>query len=107
MIILVLGFLAILVGALSIQFPDLVKSLKENDFKQWEVLGSPPEYAFSKSIGVFSWVLDHGYEQSSSADVKLLGAKALSKAMLAKYALLLGVALVVLGFITTLSSAMV
>ncbi len=104
MIILTLGLLLIIAGALSIRFPDMVDSLKANDRSQWELLGSPPSYAFSKTIGVFSWILSRGYEQSPSPDVHRLGERYLNRARFAKYAMLCGAVLLSVGFIAALSS---
>ena len=102
MILLVPGMLLIIVGALSIRFPELVASLKKNDILQWQLLGSPPSHAFSKTIGVYSWVLEHGYEKSQSNEVSDLGKKSLHRALFAKHSLLIGVALVLCGFIAAL-----
>ena len=105
MIILVLGALLIVVGVSSISFPELVNSLKENDHQQWKTLGSPPSHAFSQTIGVFSWVLSKGYEQSASSSVIELGSKVFKKALIAKYLLLSGVVFLFVGFTITLINA--
>lgn len=105
MIILVLGALLIVVGVSQLSFPDMVNSIKENDHQQWTALGSPPAYAFSKTMGVFSWVLSRGYENSQSPEVVALGRKSLKKALTAKYALLAGVALLASGFVVALVGA--
>ena len=102
MILLTLGALLIAVGVWLISFPDLVKSLERFDHAQWETLGSPPAYAFSKTTGVFSWILAHGYEQSRSAQVATLGAEAYKKACLAKWLLQTGVILSAVGFVISL-----
>lgn len=98
MTVLAIGALLIVIGILSISFPQLANSLKANDHQQWELLGSPPPYAFSKTIGVFSWILSHGYEKSASEEVMTLGKKALVKALIAKYSLLMGAVLLAVGF---------
>ncbi len=103
MLLLVIGFLIIGVAALNIRFPELVNALRENDPQQWQTLAAPPTFAFHKTIGVFSWVLGHGFEQSSSSDVIALGKKALQKAQMVKYGMLAGVGLVCLGFILALA----
>lgn len=105
MLILVAGMLLIVLGASLLRFPDLVESLRKNDHSQWELLGSPPAYAFSKTIGVFSWVLSRGYENSSSTEVSALGSEAFKKAIFAKYSLLIGVALVAGGFFVAVAMA--
>jgi len=102
MIVLIIGLSLVIIGALSIRFPELVESLKANEHRQWELLGSPPAYAFSKTIGVYSWVLRHGYEKLDNDEIKNLGNKALHKALFAKYSLLIGISLMCLGFIYAL-----
>ena len=102
MLVLAVGSILLIVGVLSIRFPELIESLKKNDSRKWEELGSPPGYAFSKAVGVYSWVLNHGYESSGSSDVQRLGAKSLHRALFARHSLLIGGALVVVGFIATL-----
>lgn len=103
MLLLVLGFMMTVSAALFIDFPDLVRALRTNDQDRWFTLGSPPEHAFSKSLGVFSWVLNHGFEQSSSKEVVFLGAQAYKKAITAKYMCLAGISLVIAGFALALS----
>ncbi|PCJ40653.1 MAG: hypothetical protein COA71_10440 [SAR86 cluster bacterium] len=49
-----------------------------------------------------SWVIDKEYEQSSSSQAIQLGGKARSRALFAKYSLLSGVILIVLGAIVAL-----
>lgn len=95
--------LFIMIGVFSIRFPELVACLKKHDSHQWKLLDSPPIYAFSKSIGVYSWILEHGYEQSKSCEVKTLGLKSLHRALFARHTILLGVALVIIGFFAALA----
>lgn len=105
MIILTLGAILIAVGASQLSFPGLVNSLKENDHQQWTTLGSPPTYAFSKTLGVFSWILNRGYENSQSPEVVASGRKCLGKALFAKYSFLAGVLLLIIGFVVALAGA--
>ncbi len=102
MVTLVLGFALIITAFLSIRFPELVRSIRENDNRQWVLLGSPGQYAFSKTIGVYSWIIHRGYEESSSDEVKRLGQKALHKALFARHSLMFGTVFVVVGFISAL-----
>lgn len=102
MIILALGGLCIVVAVLLIRFPEMVRVLKQHDHPQWKLLGSPPEYAFSKSLGVFSWILDSAYEHSSSEEVINEGRRSLRRAKMAKYLLIVGVLLCVIGFSASL-----
>ena len=98
MVLIVLGLLLIIVAALFIQFPDLVKSLKNNDEAQWKLLGSPTVYASSKMLSVFSWVINRGFEKSPSTEVIELGQVALKKAQFLKGTLIVGLILLLLGF---------
>lgn len=101
MAVLILGAVLIIVGALAISFPELCASLKSKDPDRWKLLGSPHGYAFSdlgSTIGVFTWVLSRGFESSPSDEVGALGKKALSKALFAKYCLLAGTFLALVGF---------
>lgn len=101
MLLLPLGLMLIIAASLSISFPQLCHALQEEDHASWKRLGSPNGHAmadFGKSAGVFSWVLQHGYEASNSSQVARLGAQALHRALMAKYAMLAGVIMVVVGF---------
>ena len=104
MTVLVIGMFLVICGALSMGFPELVESIKKNDRQQWEVLGSPPAYAFSKTIGVFSWVLGRGYEHCTNEEIVSLGRKVRPKALFAKYSMLVGVCMIAVGFVYTLAT---
>ena len=103
MFILALGMLMAISGAMQIQFPKLVESLKMADKRQWELLGAPAKYDFSKTIGVYIWVLAEGYEELHDDNVVKLGRKAFKKALLAKYLMVTGIFLIVFGFIISLT----
>lgn len=106
MIILAIGAILIVVGAISVSFPELCAALKNNDEAQWKQLGSPYGNTFThKTAGVFTWVLARGYAESSSEEVVVLGKKARTKALVSKYILLTGVALVCSGFAVALINA--
>jgi hypothetical protein len=105
MIILILGMLLIVVGAVSISFSDLCRSLKLNDESQWKILGAPVGISFTdlgKTIGVYSWVLGFGYEHSHNAEIVNLGKAALKRALFAKYTMMWGCIFLVLGFFLAL-----
>lgn len=102
MLVVIMGGALLFVGALALRFPLLVDALQSEDRELWKILGSPPRYAFSKTLGVFSWILARGYEQSTSALVREQGRKALPRALFAQYAMLLGVALLVSGAVMLL-----
>ena len=64
MIILVLGMVLIIIGALSIQFRELCNALKKSDETQWKQLGSPEgffSYRFRENnkrlqLGIKLWL---------------------------------------------------
>ncbi len=108
MIILTLGMLLIVVGAVSISFPDLCRSLKLNDERQWNSLGAPNGLSFAdlgKTIGVYTWVLGFGYERSPNPEVVNLGKAALKKALFAKYTMVWGCLFVAVGFFLAMFGA--
>ncbi len=98
MILFGIGFIVIIIGVLAMRYPELVSALKEEDNENWILVGSPPPYAFSKTIGVYSWLQSKSYEASCSDNVRTLGAKAYNKALFTKYSLAVGVVLIVAGF---------
>lgn len=105
MLVLVIGSLFVIVGAMLIRFPELCQSLRDHDAGQWQKLGSPSGLGFAdlgKTAAVASWLLARGYEQSSSPLVVVAGEKFLAKARLGKFLLLSGAALLALGFILAL-----
>ncbi len=105
MLLVPLGFLLIITAALSISFPQLCHALKADDNESWKRLGSPNGIAMAdlgQSAGVFSWVLNHGYEASTSDTVNRLGQQALQRALMAKSAMLAGVTMIVVGFFSAL-----
>lgn len=102
MLLMIMGGLLLFAGVLALRFPQLVDALQSDDRELWKTLGSPPPYAFSKTLGVFSWILSRGYEQSHSVAVQEQGRKALPKAVFAQYTLLIGVVLLVCGAVTAL-----
>ena len=106
MILLLIGAVFVALGSISISFPELCESLKRNDEQQWRKLGSPSGLSFrdlTRCIGVYSWVLKLGYKNSSSEDVKRLGAQAFRKARLTRYAIISSSFIAIIGFWITLS----
>ena len=102
MVLVIMGGLLLFAGAFALRFPQLVDALHSDDRELWKTLGSPPPYAFSKTLGVFSWILSRGYEQSKSVAVQEQGRKALPRALFAQYTMLLGVVLLISGAVTAL-----
>jgi hypothetical protein len=101
MFILVLGFLVLIAGILSMQLPALDSALKEQDNDQWQIIMTPSASNFIVSAGIiqlFCWVLDQAYLKSKKPDIQSLGAAAFAKATRAKYLMLSGVVLVLVGF---------
>lgn len=106
MYILVLGFLVLIAGVLSMQLPALGSALKEQDNDLWQIIMTPNASSFVVSAGIiqlFCWVLDQAYLKSKKPDIQSLGAAAFTKATRAKYLMLSGVVLILLGFVAALS----
>lgn len=106
MIFIVLGFSLLAIGAVSINFVILSKLLQVHDKNQWSSLGSPQGRSFidlGKTLGLFSWVLNRGYEQSVNEEIRRQGRVSRARAVFARYSLLVGVACLSLGFILALA----
>jgi|GEM_PF-2035121 len=100
MISAALGIVFIIIGAVLLRFPKLCNALKEHETAYWQNIGSPGGASFAdmgRSAGLFSWVLNHGYEKSHPT-VAELGQQALIKATLAKYSMLIGIFLLAVSF---------
>lgn len=100
MIILLLGSCLLILGVLSIRFPDISKALSNYDSVQWHRLGSPAGYSFSdlgNTLSLYSWLLNEGYNTCESQEVKSLCIEAHKKAVMAKYLMQVGVLLLVVG----------
>lgn len=103
MTILMVGFLFLILGVLLISFPELCVSLKKHDEPVWRTLGNPGGHMFtSRTIAVFSWVLQKGYTLVDSDEVFDLGEQAYKQAITAKYLLVIGAGLLLLGFFVAL-----
>lgn len=99
--ILLIGMILIVVGVFSIQFKDLCSALESSDKSQWKLLGSPKGLSFAdlgKTLGLYSWILDYGFDQSSDTKIVQQGRAAYRKALFAKYTLLWGCTFLVLGY---------
>ena len=98
MSLVLIGGLLLLLGVLLISFPELCSSLKKHDEPTWHQLGDPYGGMFaSKTITVFSWILDRGYTHVDSDEVFNLGEQAYKQALIAKYLCLAGLSLLVVG----------
>lgn len=105
MAVLVLGFLALIFGAAMMRNSDLDRVLKENDEAEWIIVMRPSPSGYVNSFGIiplFTWVLDRSYEKSASEQVRAVGSSSLKRARLAKYCMLVGVALIAIGFVLAL-----
>ncbi|SHG08279.1 hypothetical protein SAMN04487965_3284 [Microbulbifer donghaiensis] len=105
MILVIVGSLIFLLGALQIRFPTLAEALKETDLETWKRLGAPSGYSFvdlGGTISLYSWILSKRFRSSSSRMVIDEGEKALSRALLAKYEMLAGLSIMILGFVVVL-----
>ncbi len=81
--------------------PDLDVALKQHDHQQWLTLMSPTPSGYVPTLGIiplFSWVLNRGYEKSDNDVIKQLGETSFKRATKAKLLLLVGLALIVIGF---------
>ncbi len=99
--LLVLGFILIFVGAASIRYVELCQALKEEDQLAWNSLGDPIGYSLADrgiTFGVFSWLINRGFDHTDSPKVKDLAKKAFIRARFSKYTLLGGVISVSVGF---------
>ncbi|MCR6653465.1 MAG: hypothetical protein NVV73_19080 [Cellvibrionaceae bacterium] len=101
MAVLVLGFLVLIFGLGMMRNSELDRVLKENDEAEWTTVMRPSSSGYVNSFGtipLFTWVLGRGYEKSASEQVRTIGSVALKKAQLAKNCMLIGVALIAIGF---------
>jgi hypothetical protein len=101
MAVLVLGFLILIGGVLMMRNSELDRVLKQHDEAEWITVMRPSPLGYVNSFGViplFTWVLGRGYEKSASEKVRTLGGASLQRAKLAKYCMLMGVALISIGF---------
>lgn len=106
--VLVLGFICVLVGVAAIRYVDLSTALKEDEAFAWSILGGPAGYSFSDfgvTLGLFSWLLNQGYDHTDSDRVREEARKAVKRARFSKYALLTGVTLISVGFPLALLNA--
>lgn len=105
MVILLIGMIVLGVGIAMSRNAELDRLLKAEDYDTWKRVMSPSEKGYVTTFGtiqLFSWVLAHGYENSSSQEIKLHGAKSLRRAKTARYLMLIGVLLLVAGFFMAL-----
>jgi hypothetical protein len=108
MAVLVLGFLVLIGGVLMMRNSELDRVLKENDEAEWTTVMRPSPSGYVNSFGLiplFTWILGRGYEKSASERVRTVGSASLRKAKLAKYCMLMGVALISIGFALALFMA--
>lgn len=105
MVILLIGIIVLGVGIAMCRNPEVDRLLKSEDYATWKRVMNPSENGYVTTFGaiqLFSWVLAHGYDNSSSQEIKLHGAKILGRAKTARYLMLIGVLLLVSGFFMAL-----
>jgi len=105
MAILLLGVIILLIGIWMMRNTEMDALLKAKDKDAWVTVMRPSPSGYVNSFGIiplFSWILSHGYENSSSEEVKVLGGKALRRANTARYLMLSGILFMVIGFFVTL-----
>jgi hypothetical protein len=76
--------------------------LRQQDEALWLQLDSPSGYALvdhGKTVEVFSWVLERGFEQSASPEVQAQGIHAYKQAFIARTLMFCGLTLMVLGLL--------
>lgn len=101
MAILVLGFFVLIFGLGMMRNTGMDRVLKEYDEAEWTTVMRPSSSGYVISFGtipLFIWVLNRGYEQSASEQVKNIGSVALKRAQLARNCMLIGVVLITIGF---------
>lgn len=102
MLVTLIGWFVLLVGMLLIRFPHFCQVLRQQDEALWLQLDSPSGYALvdhGKTIEVFSWLLERGFEQSSSQEVQQLGISAYKQAFVARTLMFSGLTMMVLGLL--------
>lgn len=105
MVILLVGIIAFILGLAMARNKEMDDLLQRDDNETWRTVMSPSNSGYVNSFGIiqlFSWILSHGYENSISPQVQTLGGKALRRAKIAKYVMILGVLLIVVGFYVAL-----
>ena len=105
MTILVLGCIVFLIGLGLMRNEKMNFLLKSRDHETWNTVMQPQPSGYVDSFGtiqLFTWILSHGYEKSSSEEVRALGHKALRRAKLSKYFMLTGIVFMVVGFFVAL-----
>lgn len=105
MALLVFGFLVLLIGILKMRNSELDDLLKKNDPEEWTSVMRPTQSGYVNSLGIiplFSWILNCRYEASDNQELQVVGRVALKKARIAKYTMLSGVILMILGFAVSL-----
>lgn len=105
MAILVLGIIAFIFGLAMTRNTEMDSLLQRDDNETWRRVMSPSSRGYVSSFGtiqLFSWILSHGYENSISPQVQSLGNKLIRRANMAKYVMVLGVLLIVIGMFAAL-----
>ena len=99
------GIFTLLIGISMMRNTNMDNLLKAKDKEVWNTVMNPLDSGYVNTFGViplFTWILKHGYEKSSSEEVRALGSKVLRRANTSKYLMLAGVLLIVIGFFVAL-----
>jgi hypothetical protein len=102
MLVTLIGWFILLAGMLLVRFPHFCQVLRQQDEALWLQLDSPSGYALvdhGKTVEVFSWVLERGFEQSASPEVQAQGINAYKQAFIARTLMFCGLTLMVLGLL--------
>jgi hypothetical protein len=100
MLVTLIGWFILLVGMLLIRFPHFCQVLRQQDEALWQQLDCPSGYALvdhGKTVEVFSWLLERGFEQSASIEVQELGISAYKQAFIARILMFSGLFMMVAG----------
>lgn len=96
MVLVTVGLLMLVAAFLLVRFPLLAEALRQHHTPLWRQLGRPEPWSFHQSLGLFSWVLARGFDQTPG--LISLGEEALTRARWARSLFAVGAACLVLGY---------
>lgn len=104
MTVLAMGFVVLFIGIAFMGLPELNRTLKQHDRQQWDsLLGSQGRFMASfDRLTLFSWTLSRRYEVCDNIDIQYAGQQAFKQATRVKYTILLGISLIIIGFVSSL-----
>ncbi|AFU98769.1 hypothetical protein [Simiduia agarivorans] len=96
MVLVSAGLLMLVFAFLLVRFPLLAEALRQHHSQLWLQLGRPEPWSFHQSLGLFSWVLARGFDQTPG--LLILGEQALVRARWARSLFVVGFGCLVLGY---------